>query len=157
MNLSSLKSELVEDPAGMGYAEHRPHAPGALADLLNKVGSELVVHEYWLTDRALVADIVPVHGTAMSDSILTKFEQAGASSKTAERMVSRLYNDARGLNFGDAALRAMLSSWAGEQLTQAEVDALLALPLRHGSRAEVLFGVGTRITEPQVTAALNLE
>lgn len=157
MNLVSLKSELIEDPAGLGYAEHRPHAPGALADLLNKVGTGLVVREYWLTDRALVADIVPAHGTAMSDSILTKLEQADASSKTVERMVSRLYNDARGLNFGDEALRAMLSSWAGVVLTQAEADALLALPMRNGSRAEVLFGVDTQITEPQVTAALNLE
>lgn len=157
MNLIDLKSEIENDPDGMGYAQHVPHAPGVLADMLNAPGAGNVVREYWLTNRALVADIVPLHGTAMSDSILSKFEQAGASGKTIERMVSRLYNDVRGLNFGDAALRLMFSAWSGVVLTQAEADALLALPIQPGSRAEVLFGVDTVVTEAQITAALNLE
>lgn len=136
MDLAALKAELIDDPLHLGYAEFLPHAPGSLADMPNRVRDDTqAVQDTWLTDRGMVAEIVPQYGLALCDSVLAKLEQAGAASKSVGRIVQRLYNDALGINFGDAALRAMIGAWSGNLLTAEESGALLALSEKPASRA----------------------
>lgn len=90
-----------------------------------------VVAEYWLTDRGLVADLVTLTGTtAMSDSVLNKLDAAAASSRSVQTIVNRLYNDTRGINFGDPATVDWFQSMTPAVFTEAERDALVSLALQ---------------------------
>lgn len=102
----------------------------AIADVLNT--DRQVVGEYWLTDRGLVSDLVTATGTTdMADSILTKLDVLAASSRSTRAMMNRLENDARGVNFGDAALRAQFQYLGGQGVfTADEVAAVLALAMQ---------------------------
>ena len=99
----------------------------AIAAILS-VG-RVTVGEYWLTDRGLVSDLVMAHGnTDLADSILTKLDTLAAQSRSTRAMMNRLENDARGINFGDPALRAQFQILGSAGIfTAEEVDALLAL------------------------------
>ena len=102
----------------------------SIADALNVGRTEVV--EYWLTDRGLVADLVVKSGgdTALSDSILNKLDAAMAVSRSAKAQINRLYNDPKGLNFGDAALRGWFVLNTPAVFTVDECAALLSLPVR---------------------------
>ena len=102
----------------------------AITDALN-VG-RTSVQEHWLTDRGLASDLINATGNMdLSDSILTKLDALATSSRTTQAMVNRLTTDAKGVNFGDAAL---LAQWLYLEsvgvITAVERDALLALPVK---------------------------
>lgn len=89
------------------------------------------VQEYWLTDRGLVSDLVVATGsTAMSDAILAKLDALAAQSRSIAAVVSRLTNDARGINWGDIPTRAQIEALTPSVFTEAERDALLELANR---------------------------
>jgi len=140
MDYLALQDEILATAACWPYI-HNSAAPKisaaevlvkdqAIADILNT--GRRVVGEYWLTDRGLVSDLVAATGnTAMSDSILTKLDTLAASSRSTRALMNRLENDVRGVNFGDIALRAQFAQWAqADVFTQAELDAVLALPMQ---------------------------
>lgn len=107
--------------------------PQEIADYYNTDSNNTEVVEYWLTDRGLVADLVAAFGgnTQISDSILTKFDQVMTLSRSAKAMIGRLYTDSRGLNFGDAALRAWFQGSTPTIFTEDECAAILNLAVRH--------------------------
>lgn len=116
-------------------------AIGASPELQAQVPEALAAHpifanckqasEYWLTDRGLVSDLTVATGSpAMSDSILTKFDAAAEQSRSVKAVTSRLYNDDRGINFGDQAMVAWFVAMTPTLFTEQERDALLALPQR---------------------------
>lgn len=147
----ALRTELLTDPAGIGYAEHTPHAPGVLLRLLNEPTADAMPGDLFLTDLAIASRLVPEHGLAFVDGLFDALEALAATSATTRRMIDRLAG--AGVNMGDPALRAQIEAWAASGgLTRAEADALLALPLRPARRAELL-GLGA-LTEAHITAAL---
>lgn len=84
--------------------------------------------EYWLTDRGLVSDLNVATGTpAMSDSVLAKLDAAAEQSRSVKALTNRLYNDTRGINFGDPAMIAWFVAMTPTLFTEQERDALLAL------------------------------
>jgi predicted transcriptional regulator len=92
------------------------------------------VSDYWLTDRGLVADLVASTGsTEMSDSILTKLDQAATASRSVKAITNRLYNDPTGINFGESALRGWIASMTPGLFTVPERDALLGLAVKPSS------------------------
>jgi hypothetical protein len=103
------------------------HDTQAITDAFNL--GRTAIKDYWLTDRGLVSDLVAATGsTVMSDSILTKLDGLAASSRSTRAMMNRLENDLRGVNFGDAALRAQFEYLGSAGVfTAQEVAALLAL------------------------------
>lgn len=129
--MTPVQQTALEDMAGrpltaleVGYAQSRND--GVLAASLS--AGRTAKSDYWITDVGLVADLVSATGsTAMSDSVLTKLDAAMQTSRSAKTLIERLYNDARGLNFGDTSLLA----WFGEQtplvFTAAENAAIQAL------------------------------
>lgn len=89
------------------------------------------LHEYWLTDRGLVSDLVMATGnTVMSDSVLDKLDAAAAQSRSVKALTNRLYNDARGLNFGDPSLLGWFAAMTPSLFTADECSALSALAKR---------------------------
>lgn len=140
MNYTALQAEILASAACAPYI-HDNTAPKlsadavlpkdqAIADILN--AGRKVVGEYWLTDRGLVSDLVAATGnTDMADSILTKLDTLANSSRSTRAMMNRLQTDVRGVNFGDAALRAQFQYLGGMGVfTVDEVAAVLALALQ---------------------------
>ena len=108
----SLKDEIQNDPLGIGYAQYVPNSTGMVAQLLNDVRPSIeIVQDCWLNDRGLASQIIPTHGIEVMDGIFAKLDTASQNSLTIKRMVGRLYSDDKGLNFGDFALIAMITSW----------------------------------------------
>lgn len=111
-----------QDLAGARY-------DGALAASLS--AGRTTVGSYWLTDRGLVTDLTTATGTtAMSDSVLAKLDAAAAASRSVQAVANRLYSDARGVDFGNEALRAWIAGATPSLFTVAEREALLALAVQ---------------------------
>ena len=153
VNLAQLKTEMQTDPAGLGYAAHVPHAPGALADLLNAQSTTLAKSRM-ITARGIMASygLGPAAGAAFLD----KMESLSASVPAIKWAMKFLQTEA-GIDVGEPATQLMLTSLIGVGgITQAEVDGVKAMALQPASRAEVLFGAGTQISEADVRAALEV-
>ncbi len=152
VNLAQLKTELQTDPAGLCYAAHVPHAPGTLAALLN-AQSVTMAKPRMITARGIMASygLGPTAGSAFLDKL-----EALAATVPAIKWAMKFLQTEAGIDVGESATQVMLTSLIGVGgITQAEVDGVKAMALQPASRAEVLFGVGTRIGEADVRAALE--
>lgn len=152
VNLAQLKTELQTDPAGLGYAPHIPHAPGALADLLNAQSTTLAKSRM-ITARGIMASygLGPSAGAAFLDKL-----DALAANVPAIKWALKFLQTEAGIDIGEPATQLMLTSLIGVGgITAAEVNGVKAMALQPASRAEVLFGVGVQITEADVRAALE--
>ena len=152
VNLAQLKTELQTDPAGLGYAPHIPHAPGALADLLNAQSTTLAKSRM-ITARGIMASygLGPSAGAAFLDKL-----DALAANVPAIKWALKFLQTEAGIDIGEPATQLMLTSLIGVGgITADEVNGVKAMALQPASRAEVLFGVGVQITEADVRAALE--
>lgn len=152
VNLAQLKAELQTDPTGRGYAPHIPHAPGTLADLLN-AQSATMAKPRMITARGIMASygIWPSAGAAFLDKL-----EVLSAGVPAIKWAMKFLQAESGIDVGDPATQAMLTSLIGVGgITQAEADGIKAMALQPASRAEVLFGAGSQITEADVRAALE--
>ena len=153
VNLAQLKTELQTDPAGLGYAAHTPHAPGILAELLNAPSATLAKTRM-VTARGIMASygLGPAAGAAFMD----KLEVLSAGVPAIKWAMKFLQTEA-GIDVGEPATQLMLTSLIGAGgITAAEIDGIKAMALQPASRAEVLFGAGTQISEADVRAALEV-
>ena len=153
VNLTQLKAELQADPAGRGYAAHVPHAPGALADMLNAPTASMAKPRM-ITARGIMASygLGPAAGAAFLD----KMESLSASVPAIKWAMKFLQAES-GIDVGEPATQAMLTSLVGVGgVTQTEVDGVKAMANQPASRAEVLFGAEAQITEADVRAALEV-
>lgn len=152
VNLAQLKTELQTDPAGLGYAAHVPHAPGSLADMLN-AQSATMAKPRMITARGIMASygLGPSAGAAFLDKL-----EVLASSVPAIKWAMKFLQAEAGIDVGEPATQAMLASLVGVGgVTQTEVDGVKAMANQPASRAEVLFGAGSQVTEADVRAALE--
>lgn len=152
MDIQALKTELTTDPLAIGYAAHRPHAPGMLAQLVNAKTTQLA-KERMVTARGIMASygLGPTAGAAFLDKL-----EALAATVPAIKWAMKFLQTEAGIDAGEPATQVMLTSLIGVGgITQAEVDGVKAMALQPASRAEVLFGAGVQITEADVRAALE--
>lgn len=152
VNLTQLKAELQADPAGRGYMAHVPHAPGALADLLNAPTATLAKTRM-VTARGIMASygLGPAGGAAFLDKL-----EALAANVPAIKWALKFLQTEAGIDIGEPATQLMLTSLIGVGgITADEVNCVKSMALQPASRAEVLFGVGVQITEADVRAALE--
>lgn len=152
VNLAQLKAELQTDPAGLGYAAHVPHAPGTLADLLN-AQSATMAKPRMITARGIMASygLGPSAGAAFMDKL-----EVLSAGVPAIKWAMKFLQSESGIDVGEPATQAMLASLVGVGgVTQTEVDGVKAMANQPASRAEVLFGAGSQITEADVRAALE--
>lgn len=152
MDIQALKTELTTDPLAIGYAAHRPHAPGMLAQLVNAKTTALA-KERMVTARGIMASygLGPTAGAAFLDKL-----EALAPAVPAIKWAMKFLQQEAGIDVGESATRAMLDSLVGVGgITQSDVDGIKAMALQPSSRAEVLFGTGVVISEADVRQALE--
>lgn len=153
VNLAALKTELQDDPAARGYASHVPAAPGALADMLNAQSASMAKTRM-VTARSIMASygLGPTAGAAFLDKL-----EALAATVPAIKWAMKFLQAEAGIDVGEPATQVMLTSLIGVGgITADEVNGVKAMATQPASRAEVLFGAGTQISEADVRAALEV-
>ncbi len=151
MDYSQLQTELSTDPENLGYAALvAAGSDSGLVDLLNAVGSgsAYVVTVTTLTkDQALVAT-TPIVFAITRASILPDANIIAYWSSMLDHLRAADQIDV-------PTVAALLDgAIADGVLTQ---DQVTAATTRQGSRAEVLFGAGTVITDTDVAIAQKSE
>lgn len=144
--IQSLASELLYDPATLGYSQWRPDAPGKIVELIN-ARTFTMEKTRMVSARTVLAE---VEGGA---AILDKLE-AAAGAVTEVKWAMRFMTGEEGIDIGHPRTRGLLDQLAlGEVMTQDDADALKAMAIQPASRAEVLGF--QRVTEADVRAALE--
>lgn len=140
---ANLKTEVQTDPKSLGFAAdvtatNWPDIANKLNDP-NSAGNGPVYHGD-ITGAQLLAAVDPT--------------ELGALSST-DQGTFRFYADSADVVISDSKLQ----TWLGNTFTQASQPnshaALAALQIRTGSRAEVLFGAGTIVSNNDVQFAMT--
>jgi hypothetical protein len=133
-DLLKLKEEIETDPLGLGYDADDPHC----AELLNEVNGDYSIDREAVDGQELQMAVVINEYAALSD-IQRMGWQAIISAGSGIIAVS------------DARVKAQIAAiWGPGTTTRAN---LILLQTRSGSRAEVLFGSGVRVSHLDVGMA----
>lgn len=144
MDYVALKSEIQNDPTSVGYSSVTTGNDQGIADLLNAISSGITVTVASLTKDEFLKAILPVALTLPSkdvatqtkwDRILSMASSSGSIDVTDPHIIGLL-----SLSVSDGILTSGQASVVGT---------------RSGSRAEQLFGVGTRINQSDISYALR--
>jgi hypothetical protein len=135
---AQLKTEITTDPAALGLVvDYNAGRDGAVADKLNAVAN-LDVTRTLIPAYEVLSAIVPSEWTAAGFTT--------ANKQMLQTLLSQQYLDASNAN-----IRAWFTTmFAAGTTTRTN---LAALQTRKGSRAEVAFGIDTRISAADVAAA----
>lgn len=135
--LSALKTEILTDPASLGYAAQGGDQ-GAMANLINARTSSQSVTVTNVTNISMQQSVI---GTEYADLPATAQRAWGALVGLDTVPVC------------NTNIRAQIQAiWSAGTTTRAN---LVALQTRDGSRAEVLFGEGVRVHHLDIAAALG--
>ena len=143
----ALKSELLNDPAGLGYsvpiaAEDDP----AVADMINLIRSGTAADgkSYSLFRK----DIQPKEIV----NCIASADFAGSTQLQIAKLNLLFVS-----NPIDASLTNVRANFQGifSNASAGTIAALAAVAVRNGSRAEVLFGYGVNITSSDIATALR--
>ncbi len=152
MDYTALKSELLTDPAKVGYASYMPAGmpanTAAIANLLNAATGPGagVVALATIDHDDFVADILP--------AVLTTLPTLSTALQTKWNTILAQFSTSSEVLLTNATTQTLLSGAVTDGLaTQAQVTAWTT---RAGSRAEVLFGAGTVAAQSDVMAALGV-
>ena len=150
MDLAALKSEVQNDPAGIGYAAHIPDAPGLVAEQLNARVFNMPKPTF-VSARGIMASFGL--GPAVGSRFLDKLEALSSAVPEIKWAMKFLQTEA-GIDIGEPSVLQMLNSLVGVGgITQAEVDGVKAMANQPASRAEILFGDNVTVTEADLRAA----
>jgi len=157
-SLSELAAELREDPAGIGYATPLASGrDGTTADLLNAPRTPGLRTGTRITELTILDLLGPQDG----ETFLQRLELAAVSNPVVARVLRIIKQSSgqggdAGVDIGNANVQAMLDELARSgAVSRSSVDRLIAAGTREWSRAEVLWGSGTVISEQQVGQARN--
>jgi hypothetical protein len=139
INFTTLNTELLTDPAGLGYAaEIAAGSDGNLATLLNAPKADVSVFRGVIDGREVVSATTPAEFLSLTSAQQTLYLAiTGASG---------------GVDTSNALVRSAFAAMFAAGATR---TALLAIASREGSRAEELFGTGTTISHLDVARALG--
>lgn len=143
MTIALLRAEIDNDPAALGYAAMltEPNNTELLAARLNEVGaSNQTLTPTWTDTTEVLAVLVGAEIEALT--------QAKRDELTMLTSTTRIKT-------GSATLRTTFAGIFGAATTSRAN--LIALTTRSASRAEALWGEGTRISANDVGLALELE
>ena len=164
MNLSALHAELTADPESLGYAPLVASADDAsLAVLVNQRPGAFNPAKTWTAPAPQLGIATVLQWAATGPLAQIKAGQSFTNANAAlQNAVQSACTAALSLfggsfTFFDVSDPANLSLLAllvaNGVITQAQSDALVALKNLPASRAEVLFGIGTVLTQVQVESA----
>lgn len=154
IDIQALAIEIAQ-PA---YAPFLPDSPGVVVDMLN-APTATAPRETFVNERTIFASMGLAAGPLLDkiDAFTTgavPADPTAALLHNATKRAMKFVYSAEGLDFGHPNSQAQIDALAMiGVLTTAEAGALKALGIKPASRAEVLFGVGSRVTEDDVRAA----
>lgn len=152
INIQALNSEVVNDPANIGYAAMLPDSPGSVVDAMNST-VYTAYKSRMISERGIIDHYQD--GPIAADILLTKLETFAASQHPAAGAVRRAMKFLAmpdGIDIGSASTHGMLDMLAaGGAITADEASKLKALSNGKKSRAEILFG--EPITEAHLRTA----
>lgn len=142
VSYSALKNEIINDPNGLGYST--PYNLGnddGVAALLNSVGAGAAysIFKNSVPIADLLKNFVPAEFNALTAVQVAKLQLLFAGSATIDP--------------SDANTRSIFQTFLSA--ATGTLTNFAALIKRQGSRAEVLFGIGTSISGSDVAAARN--
>lgn len=156
MDLVELKTELQGDPLSLGYASHLADAPGYVADLMN-APIFMAPRSRWISELGIM-ELYPDDAEA-ADALLTKLEAFSETQARFSGVVRRVLRFLKGAGFdiGSRTSQQMLTMLGQASVISVdEATKLKELANKPASRAEILFGNGTAVTESQIREALNV-
>lgn len=152
MDHAALATELAEPQ----YASYLPDDLEPVLALLNAPSTTLVKPRF-ITARTVLAELGGPGAVSLDklEAFIAAAPPAGAEQlHSAMKWALRFLTSEGGLDIGHANSQAMLDGLAlVGVLTSGEAAALKALASQPASRAEVLFGVGARVTVADIRAA----
>ena len=143
MNTAQLKTELTTDPNGLGYAGKADAQLAALLNSFTGPGAAVVAiasmaRSDFLLGIAPATFVLP----SLSAALQSKWDRILSLARSADQ-----------INVASATVQALLATAVSDGvLTQAQSD---AISKRTGSRAEVLFGAGTSVSELDIARAMG--
>ena len=143
VDLAALKSEIQNDPAGLGLAPFVATGNnGEIAYRLNQIVSGSSVTREFITAPELQGALDATEFTAFNAAFMSRWQAILMTTMSSLP-----------INTGNlkAQLLAMFPNAVG---TSASRTSLIALQTKQGTRAEVLFGDGTVISTDDVYRAL---
>ena len=150
VNLAQLKTELTTDPTSLGYAPFLANSPGKVVQLLNQQNP---ANTKVITRSIGIGTVLNVLGPQEGAAVLNALE----ALKTSNAVIKWAWYllEKTDLDVGLESTRGQLDALVqGGALTQQQATAIKNLAVTTASRAEVLFGSNTTVTEAEVHAAL---
>lgn len=149
MDLTALKAEIINDPAGLGYAALLPSTPGYVAEILNRAGGGgTMLKTRLITERGILSSygLGPTAGAAFLDKLDTVAASGLPGTDALSRMMKYIYGN-EGVDIGDTASASSLGSLVGVAgITMEEASTVIGMALQPCSRAELL-GLGVVMVE----------
>ncbi len=146
--ITALTSELRNDPAGLGYSANvesgNDAANAALLNSLTGAGAGSVPSDPMARDQVLL-NLAPALITlaSLSDTLQAKWDRILSVLQSADTLA-----------IGNTNVQGLFTAAVSDGVLTSEQAA--AFPAtRTGSRAEVLFGNGTVVTDEDVAGALG--
>ena len=137
--LLALKNEIINDPTGRNYSPHIGVSTGAIAVLLNEIQGTITVTRSNLPAAEFIGALDPVELDALTDN--------------KQAWVRSLYSSGQ-IDTKSATVRSILTRLFPVGSTSRAN--LITAVKRSGSRAEQLFGVGTKLNHRDVAFALKV-
>lgn len=150
MNYTLLQNEINNDPTGKGYANHLPHSPGKVVELLNSQ-TETMPKSRMITARGVMASygIGPVAGAMFLDKL-----EVLSASVPALKWAMKFLQQESGIDIGEPATQQMLDSLVGVGgITANEVNGVKAMANMPASRFEILYGNNKQASENDLRLA----
>lgn len=153
MNLQQLKSEIENDPTAQGYAPHvASGADSLVAEMLN-AKTRQVLRPIPIFEFAMWCSISGIRAK-LKAGMESENATIAAICDTALAVQSNPH--ATYLDLTDAGSAGMMTALVqAGVITQSESQALIAFCTRPTSRAEELFGFGSRVDDSMVAKALR--
>jgi hypothetical protein len=136
---SVLRDEVLNDPAGLGYAALLPDSPGQVVEIIND--KRFTLHRSrMISERGLMARMPS--GAIAADAVLTKLENYSKTSGTYSTVVARALKFLAlpdGIDIGEPATQGLIDILAASGvITSGEAAEIKDLSLQPASRAEIL-------------------
>ena len=144
MDYTLLQNEINNDPTGKGYANHLPHSPGKVVELLNSQ-TEAMPKSRMITARGVMSSygIGPVAGAMFLDKL-----EVLSASVPALKWAMKFLQQESGIDIGEPATQQLLYSLVGiGGITSAEVSGVKSMAKMPASRFEILYGNNKLATE----------
>lgn len=154
----ALAAEIAKDPVGLGYAAMLPACPGHVIDALNAPTFTMIRSRRM--NATSVFSALGSAGATILDAIESFSLQAASNIpqiealRVASKWAIRFLQMDTGMDVGDPVTLQTLAALAQIGiLTADQVAAVQGLAVQPASRAEVLFGAGSLVSQSDLSAA----